>query len=119
MSTQQREQTATDITSQLRESASHVDARGRRITVSSLNALQIYRLTKVLGPFSSNAATMDMATLACTVRKIDATDIAFPATEREVEFLIQQLDFDGITAAGEALRKLNLDEEAALEAAKN
>jgi hypothetical protein len=99
-------------------SASHLDARNRLITVRRLNALQFYRLTKALGATASNPAAMDLAMVACTVFKIDATPIALPANEREVEFLIQQLDFDGIAAAGEALKKLSGDELES-DAAKN
>lgn len=100
-----------------------MDAKGRRITVSRLDALQYYRLTKAMGAVASNAASMDFAMIAATVRKIDATSFPIPATERDVEFMIQQLGFEGINAAGVALAKLNgQDEEtqkAELEAAKN
>jgi hypothetical protein len=99
------EQTPTAVVTQAVETASHVDARGRRITVKALNALQIYRLSKVLGREATPSST-DMASLAATVCQIDATKIAFPSTERDVEFLLQQLDFDGLFAATEALKKL-------------
>ncbi len=89
-----------------KQTESQHDARGRLITVNRLNALQFYRLTKAMGATASNPGAMDLATLASSVRRIDALDIAIPANEREVEFLIQQLDFDGLAAAGEALKKL-------------
>ena len=99
------------------ETRFHVDAKGRRIEVRQLNALQVYRLNKVLGAAANNAAAADMATLACTVIKIDAQPVAMPATEREVEFLIKQLGFEGFA---EALKKFApVDEEAELETAKN
>jgi hypothetical protein len=101
------------------DTASHSDAKGRVISVKRLNALQFYRLTKVMGASSSNAAAMDMAMIASSVRKIDATPVAMPTTEREVEFLIQQLDFDGIAGAAEALGKLVAKDDEAIEAAKN
>ncbi|WP_407146237.1 hypothetical protein [Bradyrhizobium sp. ORS 86] len=88
------------------EMGDHIDAKGRRIVAKALDALQYFRLTKIMGASSSNDAAMDLAAIACTVRKIDAQDIAMPATERDVEFLIQQLGFEGISAAGEALKKL-------------
>jgi hypothetical protein len=112
-------ETATETLSSMLDTASHTDARGRLITVNKLNALQFYRLTKVMGASASNAAAMDLAVLASSVKKIDATNISVPATEREVEFLIQQLDFDGLGAAGEALGKLAAEDEGELEAAKN
>jgi hypothetical protein len=42
-----------------------------------------------------------------------------PASEKDVEFLMQQLDFDGISAAGEALKQLSRDPQEDEEAAKN
>ena len=87
-----------------RRTAFHIDARGRRIEVTSLNALDYYRFSRVMG--SSSDAAMDMAAVVATVRKINTTHYAMPANERDVELLIQVLDFDGITAAGIALGKL-------------
>ena len=101
-----------------RQTQSHPDARGRLIVVNRLNALQYYRLTKAMGAAAANPAAMDMATLASSVRRIDTLDIAIPANEREVEFLIQQLDFDGIAAAGEALKKFSDDADDGKDAAK-
>ncbi len=115
-------QTPSEMVANAVETQFAIDLKGRRIEVRQLNALQVYRLTKVLGSTASNPAAADMATLACTVVKIDAKDIALPATEREVEFLIQQLGFEGLGAAAEALKKFAPDdesEEAELEAAKN
>jgi hypothetical protein len=77
------------------------DARGRVIAVHKLNALQYYRLAKAMGgDTASNPAAMDLAVIASSVRRIDTLDLAVPATERDVEFLMQQLDFDGLAAAG-------------------
>lgn len=101
------------------ETASHTDARGRLITVRKLNALNFYNLTKALGHFSSNAATMDMAMIVATVSAINTTKFPVPATEQDIKLLIQELDFDGIAAAGEALKKLAPDPEAEKEVAKN
>lgn len=102
------------------ETARAMDKRGRLITVKRLNALQYYRLSKALGASgATNPTTMDLATLVCAVSKIDAEDIAFPATERDIEFLIQRLDFDGIAAVGEALKTLNSDPDTEVDSAKN
>jgi hypothetical protein len=95
------------------------DARGRVISVGRLNALQYYRLTKAMGATGNNPATMDLAVIASSVRRIDTTDIAMPHTEREVEFLLQQLDFDGLAAAGEGLKQLSAKGDDGTEAAKN
>ena len=119
MSKAKAPETTTEALADMVDSASHLDARGRLITVNRLSALQFYRLTKVMGAASSNVASMDLAAIASAVKKIDAAPVAFPSNEREVEFLIQQLDFDGLAAAGEALGKLNEQEAAGVEAAKN
>ena len=111
--------TATETLASMIDTASHLDERGRLITVSRLNALQFYRLSKTLGASASNPATMDLATIASSVKKIDAENIAVPSSEREVELLIQRLDFDGLAAAGEALKKMNDADEEGLAAAKN
>jgi hypothetical protein len=104
------------------DTADAIDKRGRRIVVQRLNALQVFRITKALGAATAaNPAAADMATLACTVRKIDTLDLTLPANERDVEFALQTLDFDGLAAAAEALGKLGakVDEEALVESVKN
>lgn len=102
-----------------KEFESAMDSKGRLITVKRLDALNFYRLTKVMGALSNNSATMEMATLASSVTKIDATPVAPPSTEREIEALINRLDFEGIAAAGEALGKLVAKDDEATEVAKN
>lgn len=118
MSKAKSEQTPSEVVAATVQTASHIDAKGRRITVKRLNALQLYRLAKLPGA-SSNPAAQDMATIVCTVTKIDAEPVAFPTNERDVEFLIQRLDFEGIAAAAEALKKLSEGDDAEMDAAKN
>jgi hypothetical protein len=101
------------------DKAMATDARGRVITVRKLNALQYYLLTKAMGADAGNAATMDLAMIASAVCRIDILDIAAPLKETDVRALIQQLDFDGLQAAGEALRQLNARADDGVEAAKN
>jgi hypothetical protein len=101
------------------ETASATDARGRVITVHRLNALQYYRLTKAMGATASNAATMDLAVIASSVKAIDDEDILSPGSELQIEHLMQRLDFDGLSAAGEALKSLSTSEDDGTEAAKN
>jgi hypothetical protein len=114
-------ETATETLAKMAETAQHMDVRGRVISVKRLNALQFYQLTKAMGAAASNPASMDLAILASSVCRIDTQLFAPPRTERDVEFLIQQLDFDGIAAAGEALKKLSGEEsgDAEVESAKN
>jgi hypothetical protein len=95
------------------------DDRGRIIAVQKLNLLNYYFLTKAMGESASNGTLMDMAITAASVRRIDTTDFAIPNTERDVRFLLQMLDFDGLKAAGEGLRKLHSKADDGAEAAKN
>lgn len=100
--------------------ANRLDKRGRRIVVKPLNALDYYRVSRALGASAaSNPATLDLAMIACAVRKIDILPIAMPTTERDVEFLIQQLDFDGLEAAGLALALVNKSGDKEVDDAKN
>jgi hypothetical protein len=107
------------IASAASETASATDTRGRVITVHRLNALAYYRLTKTMGATASNPASMDLAVIASSVKAIDDEDILSPVSELQVEHLMQRLDFDGLSAAGEALRQLNAREDDGTEAAKN
>jgi hypothetical protein len=101
-------ETASDIVAGTAQQTTTVtDSRGRAITVHRLNALAFYRLSKAMGPTASNAAAMDLATLASSVTEIDGDSVAPPSTERELEFLMQRLDFDGLAAVGEGLKQLS------------
>ncbi len=95
------------------------DARGRVIAVKKLTALDYYQLTKAMGESATNPVLMDLAITAASVTRIDTTDLAFPRSEKDVEFAIQFLDFDGVKAAGEGLRQLNPKVDEGAEAAKN
>jgi hypothetical protein len=119
MSEAERGEAPSQSVAKSKESATATDKQGRLITVNRLGALQFYRLTKIMGISAANPATMDMATLVASVTRINADPVAFPATERDIEFLIQQLDFDGIAAVGEALHKLSEQDGAEIETAKN
>ena len=116
-------ETAAETAKNSRKTAKATDAKGRVITVSPLNALQYYNVVKAMGSSAENKTLVDFAMIAATVRRINTTDYSVPSNEKDVQFLIQELDFDGIIAAGEALSSLNkADEENAegeAEAVKN
>jgi hypothetical protein len=95
------------------------DARGRVIAVRKLTALNYYMLAKAMGDSASNATLMDLAITASAVSRIDVTDLSFPRSEKDVEFAMQLLDFDGIRAAGDGLRQLSEKVSDGAEAAKN
>jgi hypothetical protein len=95
------------------------DERGRTIIVQKLTLLDFYLLTKAMGEDSSNQTLMDMAITASAVRRIDTTDFAKPHSETDVRFLMQLLDFDGLKAAGEGLKKVQAKVKKDSDAAKN
>ena len=95
------------------------DTRGRVIAVRKLNALQFYQLARAMGPTASTGQAMDLAVIASAVTRIDTLDFPAPRSESDVEFLIQQLDFDGIAAAADGLRQLGTGDTDGTEAAKN
>ncbi len=115
--------TPTSATEQLAAAAQTkvlvTDSRGRIIAVHKLNLLNYYHLNEAMGESSGNSAMMNMAVVAAAVRRIDATDFAFPRTKREVELMLQMLDFDGLKAAGEGLIQLNPKADDGAQAAKN
>ena len=96
-----------------------VDARNRVIVVHRLNLLNYYMLTRTMGEAANNPALMDMAVTAAAVRRIDTTDFAMPSSEADIRFLMQQLDFDGLKAAGEGLRQLHAKADDGTDTAKN
>ena len=112
-------ETPTQLVASAQDKAIVTDARGRVIAVRRLSALQYYNLTKAMGADASNPATMDLAMIASSVCRIDVLDIAAPSKEADVRVLIQMLDFDGLTAASQALAQLNAGAGDGVEAAKN
>ena len=111
------DETPSQIIASGNDIATATDAKGRVITVKRLNALQYYRLTKAMGMTAANPTTMDLAVIASSVQAIDDDVIIPPGSELQVEHLMQRLDFHGLSAAGEALRKLAEDDTT--EATKN
>jgi hypothetical protein len=95
------------------------DDRGRILVVGKMSLLNYYMLSKAMGESANNPALMDMAVTAAAVRRINTTDFAMPTTETDVRFLMQQLDFDGLRAAGEGLRQLHAKADDGTDAAKN
>src|SRR5471030_1253263 len=85
-----------------------VDARGRKIIVKKLNALEKMRLSKAMGSDgATNLAYATYATMAASVVSIDGEAEAFPMTARAIEALVAQLDDDGLEAVREGVYELN------------
>ena len=81
-----------------------VDDTGRSIEFRRPNALDRLRLFKAVGPvLAENDRYLGLAMLAACVTAIDGVPVPAPATENQVEALVQRLDDAGLTAVGNAL----------------
>ena len=79
------------------------DSLGRVLTLRRLNALDRLRLFKAVGPIlSQNGPYLGMATLAWTVTAMDGVPVPSPATEAQLEALVEKLGDAGIAAVAEA-----------------
>lgn len=97
---------AASVVSAANESVTVTTPAGRVLVVSRLNALKRMRLFKILGDDARNQMYLGTAATACAVTSIDGAPVSFPASQLEVEALVGRLDDDGITAASEALAKI-------------
>ena len=80
------------------------DARARALTIKTPTALDRLRLFKAVGPvLAENPRYVGYATLAMAVTSIDGVPIPPPATEAQLEALVERLGDDGLVAVGEAL----------------
>ena len=80
------------------------DATGRSIELRRPNALDRLRLFKAVGPaLAENDRYLGLAMLAACVTAIDGVPVPPPATENQIESLVQRLDDAGLTAVGNAL----------------
>lgn len=78
--------------------ATVTDVRGRVLTVRRMTALAKMRLIAFAGPeLARNEQWVGMAALASSVVKIDG-DAVTSNTVREVEFIVDRLDDDGLEA---------------------
>jgi hypothetical protein len=76
-----------------------VDASGRRLSLRRLTALDTLRLFKAAGPIlAENEPWLSMAGLAFSVMEIDGVPVPSPATEAQIESLIERLGDDGLAA---------------------
>jgi hypothetical protein len=101
------------------DTASHTDIKGRVIEVRRVTLLQMFRLTEVLGESASNPTRLNLAMSACSVTAIDGEKVSFPGKLSELEIIFQRLDFYGVAAAAEALKKLGIGGDVDEAVAKN
>ncbi len=75
------------------------DARGRRLSLRRLTALDKLRLFEAAGPaLAANDRWLGMAVLACSVTAIDDIPVPAPASKAMIEAMVQRLGDDGIAA---------------------
>jgi hypothetical protein len=92
------------------------DSTGRQLVVRPLNSLETYRLLR-LTKATGEEGFFGLASMAAAVRSIGDAEVAFPGSERELEFRVQQLGNEGLAAAAKALAGLRDDGD--LEAPKS
>jgi hypothetical protein len=74
-----------------------VDRTGRRLTLRRLTALDTLRLFKAAGPIlAQNEPWLSLAGLAFSVLEIDGVPVPPPATEAQIEGLIDRLGDEGL-----------------------
>jgi hypothetical protein len=82
-----------------------VDSKGRRLTLRHLTALDTLRLFKAAGPILAlNEPWLSMAGLAFAVLEIDGVPVPTPATEGQIEGLIDRLGDEGLAAIADVMK---------------
>jgi hypothetical protein len=82
-----------------------VDTKGRRISLRRLTALDTLRLFKAAGPvLAQNEPWLSMAGLAFSVLEIDGVPVPAPATEAQIEGLIDRLGDEGLAAVAVTIK---------------
>jgi hypothetical protein len=95
------------------ETLSAVDKRGRNLLLRRLTALDTLRLFKAAGPvLAQNGPWLSMAGLAFSVLEIDGIPVPPPATESQIESLIDRLGDDGLAAIAGLLEEDKNDPDA-------
>jgi hypothetical protein len=87
------------VTQAASKSFAVVDKSGRRLLLRHLTALDTLRLFKAAGPvLSQNEPWLSMAGLALSVLEIDGVPVPQPATESQIESLVDRLGDLGLAA---------------------
>ena len=99
------------------ETLSVSDKRGRKLRLRRLTALDTLRLFKAAGPvLAQNGPWLSMAGLAFSVLEIDGVPVPPPATESQIESLIDRLGDDGLAAIATLLNDDSSGQDAKEEA---
>ena len=93
-----------DIIREAHKTFTATDTKGRRLTLRRLTALDTLRLFKAAGPvLAQNEPWLSMAGLALSVLEIDSVPVPSPATESQIENLIDRLGDEGLAAIADAI----------------
>lgn len=96
------------------------DARGRKIGIKKLTALDRMKLFEACGPENSkNEAYLGYASLVFHVASIDGEAVARPSNKLQLEALTQRLDDDGIDAVARGVQEHFVPSDQGLDALKN
>jgi hypothetical protein len=87
------------------QASATVDAKGRRLSLRRLTALDTLRLFKAAGPIlAQNEPWLSMAGLAFSVLEIDGVPVPAPTTEAQIEGLIDRLGDEGLAAVASVIK---------------
>jgi hypothetical protein len=82
-----------------------VDTKGRRFSLRRLTALDTLRLFKAAGPvLAQNEPWLSKAALVFSVLEIDGVPVPAPATEAQIEGLIDRLGDEGLAAIANTIK---------------
>ncbi len=105
------------IIKQVWQSVELRDAHGRQIKLRQLTALDTLRLLKAAGPhLAQNQPWLSLATLAYSVSEIDSVPVPIPATESQIEALVEKLGEDALTMIADYLDRNHGETPAAVAA---
>lgn len=109
-----------EIIQQANRSFSVTDARGRKIGIKKIGALDRMKLFEAVGPENcKNEAYLGYASLAFHVISIDGEPEMRPANQRQLEALVQRLDDDGFEAVAQGVKDHFVPAESGMDAVKN
>jgi len=95
-----------------------IDVRGRRLTIKQIDVLYESRLARIVGAEAASNTTYMLGYVfpAVSVSCIDGDEVMPPASQREIDALIQRLGREGISAVMQHLQAQveSTDEAAAI-----
>lgn len=95
-----------NITQDAAKTFTATDRGGHRLLLRRLTALDTLRLFKAAGPgLAQNEAWLSMAGLVFSVLEIDGVPVPPPATEAQIESLVDRLGDEGLATVAHTIRE--------------